>query len=110
MSFATFANEPSDAYGNNRHVVRALNLFRYLVQVELTEGVNTSANKDHVLVPFDPVQPVERVIQCVKQVGLGKARHSQSIESTHYGILVLRKVDYNIRLHVIRNDRHPVVL
>ena len=48
---------------------------------ELAEGVNPSADQNDVFVSLDLIHPVEGVIERVKQIGLGKTRDAQLIQT-----------------------------
>ena len=80
-----------------------------LIQVQLAEGIDPSADQDNVFVPFDSIHPVKRVIQRIEQVGFREAGHPQTIQSSHDRIFVLREIHQDLWLHVVINGCNPVI-
>jgi hypothetical protein len=89
--------------------VRALHFLGDLVEIQFAESVYTGTDQHHVLMSFNPVQSIQRVIECVEQIRFGESRHAEGVQPGHDCIFVLGEVHYDVRLHVIRNDGHPVV-
>src|SRR6266852_8993434 len=109
MTFTVVAYGKTHADGKDGDVVRGLDLLRDLVKVEFAEGVHAGGDQDHILASFNLVHAVERVVQGVEQVCLGKTRHSQLIQGAVDRLLVLGEVRQDMRFHVVRNHRHPVI-
>ena len=110
MSFAVVAHRKSHADGEDGDVVRGLDLLGDLVKGELAEGIHAGGDQDDVLASFDLVDPVQRVIEGVKQIGFGESWNAQLIQRAVDRLLVLGEVGQDMRLHVVGNHRHPVIL
>ena len=67
------------------------------------------AHQNDVLMPLNPVHPVQRVIKRVEQIGLSETRNSQLIHCAVGLLLVLREVRQDVVAHVVGNHREPVV-
>ena len=109
VGFTILAQKPANADGKDSYVTRVLDLLRDLIEVQLAESINPSADQNDIFVPFHAVHPVERVIQRVKDVRLGEARHAQGIDRAQHRIFVLRKVDQDLGLHIIGDHGYPIV-
>src|SRR4029077_13636153 len=68
MHLAIFAHDETYADGENGDVFGGLDLFHDLVKVELTESIDPGRGQNNVLLAFDRVEPVERVIQSIEKI------------------------------------------
>src|SRR5258708_20311600 len=74
-----FPGNPPNANRKDRHVMCGLNLLRNLIQVQLAEAIETGTDQNDVLVPLDPIEAVERVIESVEQICLSEAGCTQLV-------------------------------
>src|SRR5216683_2296954 len=87
-----FPCKPTDTDGKDGHIMRGLDLLCDLIEVSLAETVETSTDQNNVLVPLDPIHSVERVVEGIEQVGLGKARSAQLVQRIKNRSLVLSEI------------------
>ena len=65
---------------------------------------------DEAVADDDSIVAIERVVESVEQIGLGEARNSQFVQGSDHGLLILREVGEDVGLHVVGDDRDPVIL
>src|SRR5579864_5225122 len=90
--FIPFPRKPPNTDGKDSHVTGGLDLLCDLIQVNLAETVETGTDQNNVLVPLDPIHSVERVVESIEQVGLGKARSAQLVQRIKNRSLVLSEI------------------
>ena len=109
MGFAILADGKPDAHRENGYIVRGLYLFYNLVKIELAKGVHASGDHDNVFAALNLVDAIKRVIQRIEEVSFCKTGHAQLIQRTIDRLFILSEIGQDMRLHVIRNHRNPVV-
>src|SRR6266478_7037492 len=94
-----FPCNPPHTDRKDGHVVRGLDLPRDLIQVNLAEAVEAGTDQDDVLVPFDLIDTVERVIESVEQIGLSKTGYAQLVQPAINCFLLLGEIHQRLRLN-----------
>ncbi len=97
------------ADGEDGDVGRGPNLGEHLVEGKFGEGVAAGSNEDDVLSAFDAAGAVERLVECVEHVGVGKARDGERVNTLRNDLLVVGEVREYVGLEVVGHDRDVVV-
>ena len=87
----------------------ALIFLRIGVERDLAEGVAAAGDHNQFLVAGDAIQPVQRVIHGVEDIGLAETGNAQRVERAEDRLLVLGEVHQDVRLHVEFFDGDPVL-
>src|SRR5205807_8236995 len=89
------------ADGVNRNVLGRLDLLDDLIEVNLAKGISPAGYQNDVLLSFDPLDPVQCVIERVEQIPLRESGYAHHVQRTHDCALILGEIHQNLRLHII---------
>src|SRR4051812_40534148 len=104
-----FADELSRSDAVDGDIARTLHLAVDLVEPQLAERVEAARDQDDVLVSLDAFQTIDGVVERVKEVVLVEAGDAERTERVIDLVLVLGEVHQDVRTHIVRGHRDPIV-